>query len=282
MSIGTRTARDVEQHSTASERLRTAEDQNARSTTNLSLLGTLQSQVPGQLDRIRRLIVQLEAQPTASVLSDCHRLDITPGPRNKALLVLALTAVWLSALSLALAWIPLTGNASQTVEQISLHTQRLIPFPHESQNRNGFTLVGQRARASATSSVRLDRTKKSTNLRGDDPRRGQERVMPQSTSAKGKSPKLQSTSVAASEAVGRSEASDPLRDTKPTESAVAHTAPNGTIDYWMLPHGPFFSDPARVVPIGRSPNGVYVHNLEDGRNYRLTRSGDWYILVVHP
>jgi hypothetical protein len=73
---------------------------------------------------------------------------------------------------------------------------------------------------------------------------------------------------------------DPLLDVRPTELAKAHRSTDGNIDYWVLPHGPFFSEPARVRPIGRSLNGVYVRNMDDGKNYRLTPSGDWYILPV--
>jgi hypothetical protein len=61
---------------------------------------------------------------------------------------------------------------------------------------------------------------------------------------------------------------------KPTESAVPHKSADGTIDYWLVPRGADQA-PSKVLPIGTSAEGVVVHNLDDGRDYTLTPSGEW-------
>jgi hypothetical protein len=73
-----------------------------------------------------------------------------------------------------------------------------------------------------------------------------------------------------------------VSDFRPTPSALAHKRPDGTLDYWIIPRGPFFDSPARVVPFGKNSNGVFVRNLEDGHNYRLTPAGDWFVLIPPP
>jgi hypothetical protein len=61
---------------------------------------------------------------------------------------------------------------------------------------------------------------------------------------------------------------------KPTDGAISHKAADGTIDYWLVPRG-VFKELSKVVPIDVAADGVVVHNLADGKNYTLTRQGEW-------
>ena len=61
---------------------------------------------------------------------------------------------------------------------------------------------------------------------------------------------------------------------KPTDAAVPHKTADGKIDYWLVARGAF-KELARVVPIAISADGVVVQNLQDGKNYTLTRNGEW-------
>jgi hypothetical protein len=66
---------------------------------------------------------------------------------------------------------------------------------------------------------------------------------------------------------------------KPSESAVPHKSDDGTIDYWLVPRGAEQVQ-TKVLPVGTSPEGVVVHNLEDGKDYTLTPSGEWRTSVI--
>jgi len=63
-------------------------------------------------------------------------------------------------------------------------------------------------------------------------------------------------------------------DIKPAETAVPHKGADGSVDYWLVPRGADQSS-TKVLPIGTSPEGVVVHNLDDGKDYTLTPSGEW-------
>jgi hypothetical protein len=72
-----------------------------------------------------------------------------------------------------------------------------------------------------------------------------------------------------------------ILDTNPTDSAKPHIAADGTTDYWLVPRGA--DKPAtKVLPIGGSAEGVVVHNLEDGRDYTVTPSGEWREGAIAP
>jgi hypothetical protein len=70
-------------------------------------------------------------------------------------------------------------------------------------------------------------------------------------------------------------------DIKPTDSAVPHKGDDGTLDYWLVPRGAEKVQ-TKVLPIGTSPEGVVVHNLEDGKDYTLTPSGEWRNGAIAP
>lgn len=56
------------------------------------------------------------------------------------------------------------------------------------------------------------------------------------------------------------------------KGAYAHTNAMGQIDYWKIDHdGRTF----RVQPFQILADGIRVHNIEDGRDYTITMSGEW-------
>jgi len=80
----------------------------------------------------------------------------------------------------------------------------------------------------------------------------------------------------------RTSARNSSLDVKPTDSALPHSGADGIIDYWLIPRGPQSGPPTRVIPLGSSPDGVFVYNLADGKNYRITHSGEWFVQPKPP
>ena len=231
----------------------------------------------GDVNRVERLLAQLEARSVALVL---HSQSPPPAVFNEALVVGIFISLWLSTVVAAVIFFHFTTYDSQIVEQIPVAVPRAVISASELREKRAAVPVDQLANALTASSHQVTQRKRAT----DHANRGLQRTMAKVISASAMPSKVtgevRPVPPAALAPGSRPRFWDPLLDVKPTESATAHRTADGNIDYWVVPHGPFFSEPAKVLPIGRSPNGVYVRNLEDGRNYRLTPSGEWYILQI--
>jgi hypothetical protein len=62
--------------------------------------------------------------------------------------------------------------------------------------------------------------------------------------------------------------------------AVPHRAADGTVDYWVLPHGPDGNSLTKVISVGKAANGVVVRDLEDDRYYTVTPAGNCHMIRI--
>lgn len=267
--------------------------------------------------RLERILVQLEARSRGLVPFDHHsHLPITRVPFAKVLIAGFLIAIWLVSLACAVLIFLPGHHSSESFGQRLVKSAPLIPSkqsktPAGPTPREGMSAPSPLIFGSPQPVVRGEKpgVSDSTSLKSSSPVGSYQhhdvvsshhRIAKVATSKTATSITLlvvplarwadtRKTKVARGVSDGETvptssaspvQAADNLRDRKPSASAVAHKGADGIIDYWMLPHGPFFSEPARVVPIGTSPQGMFVHNLDDGKNYRLTPTGDWYALIV--
>jgi hypothetical protein len=65
-----------------------------------------------------------------------------------------------------------------------------------------------------------------------------------------------------------------------SDPAIPHRTPDGAVDYWLMPRRHSDSSPIKVSLVGKGKNGVVVQNLEDGRYYTVTASGDWRSIPI--
>lgn len=281
MSVGisARNRGDAEEQPHTNGKAHCGEVEDGLPKMNASLADASQSLTIQDVDRVEKLLAQLEARSMAMVPYACglHVPQIRPAAQlNKALIAGTLISLWLSTLVAAVTLFRVTKYGPQMVEQDPVATLRVIPKAHEVQQPTSAVQASPMSTLSRSLNRLADRTEHANKdlLRTTANVNGVSEILPRSKI------NLVVRSVPLTMTTARPRFWDPLLDVKPTESAIAHRSAEGAIDYWVLPHGPFFSDPTKVLPLGRSPNGVYVRNLDDGRNYRVTPSGDWYIMRI--
>jgi hypothetical protein len=236
--------------------------------------------------RIELLLIQMEANSRALEPST-YDLQLpalfAAHPLTKALAVATIIALWLSTFVAITACVRLSNRNRQTVEQVPAAMPRVVLSVPDTKVTNTVLPRDRLTRALTAPSQKLPRIKDAihhatTEVLHFSSKGSFTRIS--RLNSKVKSVEAKNMKTVTDTTAQRPKFWDPLLDRQPMKGAVAHIAKDGNIDYWVLPHGPFFTDPTKVLPIGRSPNGVYVRRLEDGRNYRVTPSGDWYILRV--
>jgi hypothetical protein len=68
----------------------------------------------------------------------------------------------------------------------------------------------------------------------------------------------------------------PIEDVVAPRNVIVHHKENGVMDYWLVPRIVSGSRVmTKVFPIAQTNMGVFVHNIEDVKDYIVTPSGDW-------
>jgi hypothetical protein len=153
-------------------------------------------------------------------------------------------------------------------------TALLIPSETDPQEQKVASSVDHLAKALVSSSQRMDELQAVMERNNRDLQRIATKVTdrPKPETATSKGAGTDTAATPGEDAVPKNW--HRILEIKPTESAVAHKSDDGTIDYWLVPRGPELVQ-TKVLPIGTSAEGVVVHNLEDGKDYTLTPSGEW-------
>jgi len=229
-----------------------------------------------EVTRVERLLAQLEARSMALVPYGYGTLRELPVRKpNSNLMAGTLVAIWLSTVILAVAYIRY-DRQGQVPYRAPAATPLLIQAEPDSQEQKVETSVDHLTKALVSSSERMNELQAAMERSNRDLQRITTKV--------GERPK---PSIAATKAEGTDTALasglEPgtlprtwhkILEIKPTESAVPHKSDDGTIEYWLVPRGAEQVQ-TKVLPIGTSPEGVVIHNLEDGKDYTLTPSGEW-------
>jgi hypothetical protein len=234
------------------------------------------------LRRVERLLVRLEAQSRGSLPSTYARSISKPSWKlSRALLIGSLLFGSFSLPILTIAYVRFENRNWQFTDDTNDAPTRVIVASPRVKTRTIERCVDSVASSFNESSRRIKpppQTRKYANASleqgASEPRSRPIALSTSKVSSPGTSYALHAF---ANEAQG--ERVDTILSLKPSDAASAHTGRDGMVDYWVMPRGPFFDTPARVVPIGRNVNGVFVRNLEDKRNYRLTSSGEWHLLI---
>jgi hypothetical protein len=226
-----------------------------------------------EVTRVERLLSQLEARSMALVPYGYGTLRELPVKKtNTTLLAGVLVAIWLSSVVLAIAYIRY-NRPGQLADRAPSGAPLLIPSEADPQEQKVASSVDHLAKALVSSSQRMDELQAAMERSNRDLQRiatkVTDRPKPETATSKGEET---ASAVPAEDAVPKNW--HKVLDIKPIESAVAHKTDDGTIDYWLVPRGPDQVQ-TKVLPIGNSAEGVVVHNLEDGKDYTLTPSGEW-------
>jgi len=257
-------------------------------------------------NRIDRLLAQLENNPLALVpYGHGRRLEPTTEKTNALVIVLGLGCIWVSIVALGFVYF-YSENPSKASESIVAEPR--MSLSSNSRDQNTADIADRLSEVLISSSIRLNEMEKSLNQSGEDLQRVKtdlrSRVtrnnQTKATIVHAESlPKNQPTvanptvtsvliSPAANAVVppitnsGREPLSTERPSTlpyqvllmRPTNSATPHNGSDGNIDYWLVSRGVLGM--AKVLPIAVASNGIVVHNLVDGKNYTLTRQGQWH------
>jgi hypothetical protein len=245
------------------------------------------TQTIGEVDRVERLLSQLEARSLALV----PYANFRPAPARKTngqlLLAGGLVAVWLSTLVLGVAYIRSINHATSGPERAALSTPLVIPTAEsDPQEQKVANSVDHLAQALVSSSERMNELQAAM----DRSNRDLQRIATKVNGEKGSEP-AKGISVTAMSDVADATPSAPapklpnnwhrVLDLKPTNAATAHRSADGSVDYWLVQRAAD-QPPAKVLPIGTTADGVVIHNLDDGKDYTLTPGGEWRNGAVVP
>ena len=232
-----------------------------------------------EITRVERLLTQLEARSMALVPYGYGTLREAPSRKSKkGLWAGMLVAIWLTTLVLAIAYIRYIGHSPFATERAASNAPPLIVAPDpDPQEQKVAASVDHLAKALVSSSERMNELQAAVEKSNRDLQKIASKVTPDHSSKLPADSKIDSSDSSLSTVVV--EPTIPknwhkVLDVKPTDLAVAHKTADGSIDYWLVPRGSEAS-PSKVLPIGTSAEGVVVHNLEDGKDYTLTPSGEW-------
>ena len=235
----------------------------------------MSSQSIDEATRVERLISQFEARSMALVPYGYGNVrEAAPRRSNTALLAGVLVAIWLTTLILGVAYIRYIGHSPFSGAERAAAAPLVIAPEADAQDQKVATSVDHLAKALVSSSERMNLLEAAVEKSNRDLQRmaksNTERTAQTPTSAE---PNEDSTStVVVAPTIPKNW--HRVLEVKPTDLAVPHKTPDGSIDYWIVPRGGD-STPNKVLPIGKSADGVVVHNLDDGKDYTLTPSGEW-------
>jgi hypothetical protein len=224
---------------------------------------------------MERILSQLEARSMALVPYGYGALREPPVTKaNHTLLAGVLVAIWLSTVVLAIVYIRY-NRPGPVVDRPLSATPLVIGPENDPQELKVANSVDHLAKALVSSSARMNELQAAMERNNRDLQRIATKVgdHPKVATAATKAESPDSLPAPAAEALVPKNWHKIL-DIKPTEAAVPHKSDDGTIDYWLVPRGPEQVQ-TKVLPIGSSAEGVVIHNLEDGKDYTLTPSGEW-------
>jgi len=239
---------------------------------------TTTAQTLDEVNRVERLLSQLEARSLALVPYNYGNLREVPVRKsNNALLAGVLVAIWLGSVVLAVAYLRYSNHAPALTDRAALSTPLVIPSDADSQDQKVANSVDHLAKALVSSSERMNELQAAM----DRSNRDLQRIATKVNSADHAKLGSANPSAEASPTTTAVTVTPPLPknwhrvlELKPTDSAVPHKGADGNIDYWFVQRGTDAS-PSKVLPIGTSTDGVVIHNLEDGKDYTLTPTGEW-------
>lgn len=238
------------------------------------------SQTTEEVQRVERLLAQLEARSMALVPYGYGNLREVPAPRksNTPLLAGVLVAIWLTTMILAIAYIRYVGHSPFSSERdpVTVPTVTVAPEPVQPAPRNTDS-VDRLAQALVTSSERMNQLEAAVEKSNRDLQKVATKV--NASAAANEQTVRADTSAATTASLPRNW--HKVLDVRPTESAVAHKGADGAVDYWIVSHGAD-APPSKVLPIGTSAEGVLIHNLDDGKDYTITPSGEWRSGSLNP
>jgi hypothetical protein len=232
-----------------------------------------------EVTRVERLLSQLEARSMALVPYGYGNLPEASVRRtNTGLLAGVLVGLWLTSLILAIAYFRYVGTSSFGPERTATTAPLVVTPESDSQDQKVAASVDHLARALISSSERMNELQTAVERSNRDVQKIATRIN-SSDHATAISADPKDVSRPVSESTAIVEPNLPknwhrVLDLKPTDAAVPHKSADGSVDYWLVPRGADPS-PSKVLPIGTSTDGVVVHDLEDGKDYTLTPSGEW-------
>jgi hypothetical protein len=69
---------------------------------------------------------------------------------------------------------------------------------------------------------------------------------------------------------------DPIEDVIAPHSVIVHHNEDGVLDYWLAPRIVSGSKTLiKVMPVAQTNMGIFVHSIDEVRDYMITPSGDW-------
>jgi hypothetical protein len=231
-----------------------------------------------EINRVERLLSHLESRSLALVPYGYGTLrEVSTRKSGTGVLAGVLVAIWLSSLVLAVAYIRYVNRSPEGPERAGSTAPLIIPPESDAQEQKVATSVDHLAKALASSSKRMDELQAAMERSNRDLQRIAVKVVGDQSK-----PVADSSGAEASDNTLSSSAAEAnlpknwhrVLDLKPTESAVAHKAADGTVDYWLVPRGAG-QPSSKVLSIGTGPEGVVVHDLDDGKDYTVTPSGEW-------
>jgi hypothetical protein len=256
-----------------------------------------------QVNRVERLLTQLEAKSMAVVTYGYwNQPQVQAKKSNTWLIAAALGCIWLSTLALAIAYFSYK-NSSQVAERGLAATPLSVPSLTATQAQKTAESMERLGQLLLTSSGRLNKVEAATEKSNHDLQQLKSKMNTERAKAVPTPPKAEPTEsganvatavanplgtpvansvatlvvnppIAAPSAGASPKNPNRVLSIKPTDAAIPHKAADGTIDYWLVARGAF-KELAKVQPIAISADGIVVHNLEDGKNYTLTRQGEW-------
>ena len=230
-----------------------------------------------EVTRVERLLSQLEARSLALVPYGYGTLREVPARKtNSGLIAGALVAIWLSTMILGVAYLRYVHTGT---ERAVATAPLVIPPPDtDPQDQKVASSVDHLAKALVSSSERMNELQAAMERSNRDLQRIATKVNTSEPSkalpaaAKNDSEDAEPTSTTADVKLPKNW--HRVLELKPTDAATPHKTADGSIDYWLVPNASGGA-PSKVLPIGTSAEGVLVHNLEDGKDYTLTPSGEW-------
>ncbi len=224
--------------------------------------------------RVERLLTQLEARSMALVPYGYGNLrEVAPRRSNTALLAGALVAIWATILILGIAYIRYVGHSPfSSAERTTVSVPTVIAPETDAQDQKVAASVDHLAKALVSSSERMNQLEAAVEKSNRDLQRIAKSNSERPAQTANTEQNEDSTSVVVSPTIPKNW--HRVLEIKPTDMAVPHKTADGTIDYWLVPRNGDAS-PNKVLPIGKSADGVVVHNLDDGKDYTLTPNGEW-------
>ncbi len=229
-----------------------------------------------EVTRVERLLSQLEARSMALVPYNYGTLREPPAKNaNTTLIAGVLVAIWLSTVVLAIVYIRY-NRPGPAGDRVSTATPFLITGEPDPQEQKVARSVDHLAKALVSSSERMDQLQATMERSNRDWQRLATKASdhPKGGAAAAKTEATDATPGRIPDVAAMPRNWHKILEIKPTESAVPHKSDDGTIDYWLVPRGAEQVQ-TKVLPIGTSPEGVVIHNLEDGKDYTLTPAGEW-------